>query len=377
MANTEPPLTLGIEEEYLLVDRATRAVASEPPHELFVALHDRTEGRAFPEFLRSQVEVATPICRSVGEARAALATLRRILVEETARYGLAPIAAGTHPFSLSSKQKRTDKERYVALLEEMQGVARRMMICGLHVHVGIDDDELRIDLMNQARYFLPHLLALSCSSPFWEGERTGLMAFRLMVFNGIPRTGLPELFASHGDFRRHMDTLIETGVIADTSRIWWDLRPSARYPTLETRIMDSCTTLEDSVRLAALNLCLMRRLWRLRCANQQWRSYPALLINENRWRAMRYAYDAGLLDLGRQRVVPFGELITEIIELVREDAAALGCTDEIEGLTGILARGTSAHRQLRTYEEAVRSGASEHEALVAVVDWLVEETART
>jgi carboxylate-amine ligase len=141
--------------------------------------------------------------------------------------------------------------------------------------------------------------------------------------------------------------------------------------------MDSCTTLEDSVRLAALNLCLMRRLWRLRCGNQQWRSYPALLINENRWRAMRYAYDAGLLDLGRQRVVPFGELINEIIELVREDAAALGCTEEIEGLTEILARGTSAHRQLRTYEEAVRSGASEHEALVAVVDWLVEETART
>ena len=187
-----PPLTLGIEEEFLLVDRETRAVASEPPAELFAALHDRTDGRAFPEFLRSQVEVATPICRTVAEARGAIIDLRRILIEESARHGLAPIAAGTHPFSLSSKQKRTDKERYVALLEEMQGVARRMMICGLHVHVGIDDDELRIDLMNQMRYFLPHLLALSCSSPFWEGERTGLMSFRLMVFNGIPRTGLPE-----------------------------------------------------------------------------------------------------------------------------------------------------------------------------------------
>ncbi|HWJ06559.1 MAG TPA: carboxylate-amine ligase [Steroidobacteraceae bacterium] len=375
MAQTPPPLTLGIEEEFLLVDRETRAVACDPPPELFAALHERSHGRAFPEFLRSQVEVATPICRNVGDARASLIELRRILIEESARHGLAPIAAGTHPFSLSSSQKRTDKERYVALLEEMQGVARRMMICGLHVHVGVDDDELRIDLMNQARYFLPHLLALSCSSPFWEGERTGLMAFRLMVFNGIPRTGLPETFASHTEFRRHMDTLIETGVIVDTSRIWWDLRPSSRYPTLETRIMDSCTSLDDSVSLAALDLCLMRRLWRLRCENHSWRSYPSLLIGENRWRAMRYSCDAGLLDLGRQRVVPFDELLRELVELVREDAVALGCLREIEALRAIPIRGTSAHRQLRTYEQALRAGATEREALIAVVDWLVSETA--
>jgi carboxylate-amine ligase len=371
-----PAFTLGVEEEFLLVDRETRAVASEPPPELFAALHERTNGRAFPEFLRSQVEVATPICHSVADARRALVELRVALIEESARYGLAPIAAGTHPFSLSSKQKRTDKERYVALLEEMQGVARRMMICGLHVHVGVDDDELRIDLMNQARYFLPHLLALSCSSPFWEGERTGLMAFRLMIFNGIPRTGLPETFASWSEYRRHMDTLVQTGVIADTSRIWWDLRPSARYPTLETRIMDSCTNLEDSVALAALNLCLMRKLWRLRCDNQHWRSYPALLIDENRWRAMRYSYDAGLLDLGRQRVVPFSELVEEILALVHDDAVALGCLESVQHIRVIASRGTSAHSQLQVYEAALREGATEHEALVAVVDWLVAATAR-
>src|SRR5512140_600898 len=376
MATREPPLTLGVEEEYLLIDRETGAVASEPPAELFANLHDRTSGRAFPEFLRSQVEVATPVCRTVGDARRELTGLRTAVIEESARFGLAPIAAGTHPFSLSSKQKRTDKERYVALLEEMQGVARRMMICGLHVHVGIDDDELRIDLMNQARYFLPHLLALSCSSPFWEGERTGLMAFRLMVFNGIPRTGLPELFASHSEFRRHMDTLVETGVIVDTSRIWWDLRPSARYPTLETRVMDCCTTLEDAVRLAALNQCLLRMLFRLRRGNQRWRAYPNLLVGENRWRAMRYSYDAGLLDLGKQRIVPFAELLEEMIELVREDAAALECSAEIEGLRETFSRGTSAHRQLGVYEAALAAGASEPEALKKVVDWLVAETAR-
>jgi carboxylate-amine ligase len=242
--------------------------------------------------------------------------------------------------------------------------------------VGIEDDALRIDLMNQLTYFLPHLLALSCSSPFWEGERTGLMSFRLMIFNGVPRTGLPEQFSSWGEYRRHTDILVETGIIADTSRIWWDLRPSLRYPTLETRVMDCCTTLEDALSLAALNQCLIRMLWRLRRANQRWRMYSHLLLGENRWRAMRYSYDAGLLDLGQQRIVPFAELLEELIVLVREDAEALGCTTEVERLREIVARGTSAHRQLRIYDQALADGATVQEALGTVVSWLIEETAR-
>jgi carboxylate-amine ligase len=376
MAIREPALTLGIEEEYLLVERATGAVAAEPPDELFAALHERTAGRAFPEFLRAQVEVATPVCRDIAEARHELGGLRRAVIEEASRFGLAPIAASSHPFSLTAKQKRTDKERYIALLEEMQGAARRMMICGLHVHVGIEDDDLRIDLMNQLTYFLPHLLAVSCSSPFWEGERTGLMSFRLMIFNGVPRTGLPEQFSSWGEYRRHTDVLVETGIIADNSRIWWDLRPSARYPTLETRVMDCCTTLEDALSLAALNQCLVRMLWRLRRANQRWRMYSHLLLGENRWRAMRYSYDAGLLDLGQQRVVPFRELLDEMLALVAEDAAALGCSAEVARIPEILARGTSAHRQLQVYDKALGAGATPEEALGAVVSWLVTETAR-
>jgi carboxylate-amine ligase len=242
------------------------------------------------------------------------------------------------------------------------------------VHVGIEDDELRIDLMNQLAYFLPHLLALSCSSPFWEGENTGLKSFRLMIFNGVPRTGLPERFASWSEYRRHTETLIDAGVIADTSRIWWDLRPSARYPTLETRVTDCCTTLEDALRLAALNQCLVRMLYRLRRANQRWRTYPHLLLGENRWRAMRYSYDAGLLDLGRQCVVPFAELLEELLEILEPDAAALDCAAELAGLREIVRRGTSAHRQLGVYEAAVAGGASHDEALRAVTRWLVAET---
>jgi carboxylate-amine ligase len=202
------------------------------------------------------------------------------------------------------------------------------------------------------------------------------MSFRLMIFNGVPRTGLPEQFSSWGEYRRHTDILVETGIIADTSRIWWDLRPSLRYPTLETRVMDCCTTLEDALSLAALNQCLIRMLWRLRRANQRWRMYSHLLLGENRWRAMRYSFDAGLLDLGQQRIVPFAELLEELIALVREDAEALDCVAEVEHLREILGRGTSAHRQRQVYENAKAEGAADEEALRAVVDWLVAETAR-
>ncbi|MCC6173511.1 MAG: YbdK family carboxylate-amine ligase, partial [Gammaproteobacteria bacterium] len=236
MSLREPPFTVGIEEEYLLVDRRTGDVANDPPPELLERCGERSRGQISPEFLRCQVEVGTRVARSMVEARADLARLRSLIVEIAADYDLAPIAASSHPFARVTSQVRTDKERYFALAHEMQATARRMLICGMHVHVGIDDDELRIDLMNQMTYFLPHLLALSCSSPFWEGEETGLHSFRLTIFNSLPRTGLPDRFASYGEFRRELETLIRNGLIQDTSKIWWDIRPSSRYPTLETRI---------------------------------------------------------------------------------------------------------------------------------------------
>jgi carboxylate-amine ligase len=375
MSQKEPPFTVGIEEEYLLVRLDTRDVDNDPPPELLKECTERGGGQISPEFLRSQIEVGTRVCRTMSEARADLARLRGIIVDVARRHGVAPIAASTHPFARTTQQKHTDKERYFALAREMQAAARRMMICGMHVHVGIDNDELRIDLLNQLSYFLPHLLALSCSSPFWEGEQTGLMSFRLTVFNSLPRTGLPERFESYGEFRRHLDTLIRNGLIEDTTKIWWDVRPSSRYPTLETRIMDCCTSIDDSVCLAAFVVSLLRMLYRLRRANQSWRRYPNVLISENRWRAMRYSFNEKLLDLAKDELVPFSDLLEELLVLLREDGEALGCTKELEHARTILSRGTSAHRQVAIFERARAQGATEREALKAVVDFLVRETA--
>ncbi len=371
-----PSFTIGIEEEYLLVDTGTRDLDADPSPSFVEQCHAEGGGQISHEFLRSQIEVGTIACHTVAEAVADLGRLRRTVARVGQRHGLAPVAASTHPFAHVVRQMRTDKDRYLALAEEMQAAARRMLICGMHVHVGIDDNETRIDLMNQLSYFLPHLLALSSSSPFWEGELTGFKSFRLTVFSALPRTGLPDRYSSWGEYQRHIDTLIRTGLIQDTSKIWWDIRPSWRYPTLEIRIMDCCTSLEDSACLAALVQSLLRCLWRMRRRNQQWRHYADLLINENRWRAARYGADAGLLDLGRGELVPFALLLEELIELVREDAAALGCLAEVEHARVILARGTSAHRQLAVHAAALADGASEHEALVAVVDWLVTDTVR-
>jgi carboxylate-amine ligase len=371
----EPPLTVGIEEEYLLVKKSTGDLDNDPPPELLKECAELGGVQISPEFLRCQIEVGTRVCRTMAEARADLARLRGIIVSVSARHGLAPIAASTHPFAQVLSQKHTEKERYFALAREMQATARRMVICGMHVHVGIDDDDMRIDLMNQMSYFLPHLLALSCSSPFWEGEQTGLKSFRLTIFNSLPRTGLPERFASYGEFRRHVDTLIRNELIQDTSKIWWDIRPSSRYPTLETRVMDCCTSIDDSICLAALNVCMLRMLYRLRSANQRWRDYPQLLIAENRWRAMRYSFDEKLLDLAKGELVEFKTLLEELIELVRVDAEVLGCVREVEHARKIVERGTSAHRQVAVYDKARSRGASEREALRAVVDWLIKETA--
>ena len=376
MCSSGPPFTIGIEEEYLLVDKETRSLVADPPKNLMAECEERCGAQVTPEFLRSQIEIGTKVCKNIKEAEIELRRLRRIIIDVAANHGMAPIAASTHPFSRWSEQKQTEKDRYNALTVEMQAAARRLLICGMHVHVGISDDELRIDLMNQMSYFLPHLLALSCSSPFWEGRDTGLKSYRLTVFDSLPRTGLPERFDSYAEYQRHVNILMNAGLIEDATRIWWDLRPSARYPTLETRVMDVCTRLDDTISLAALLVCIMRMLYRLRVSNQRWRLYTPMLIRENRWRAMRYSFDEGLIDLGKGGVVPFESLLDEILSLVADDAEALGCVEEVARTRNILTRGTSAHRQLRRFELEKADGKDDKECLQGVVDMLIADTAR-
>ena len=374
MLSDDNPFTIGIEEEYLLVDRASGDLCVDPPAEFMEACQAALGGQVAPEFLRCQIEVGTPVCGSIGEARGELTRLRRAIAEEAGRHGLAPIAASTHPFADWSRQVNTDKERYNKLAADYQVVARRLLICGMHVHVGVADDDLRIDLHNQLIYFLPHLLALTTSSPFWRGRRTGLKSYRLAVVNELPRSGLPQPFASAAEYRRMVGLLVDTGMIQDATRIWWDLRLSDRFPTLEMRITDVCTRVDDGIAVAALYASIVRMLCRLKRKNQRWRTYLNAMVAENRWLAQRHGASGELIDFGKGEAVPFRDLVDELIDLVAEDAEALGCSSEIERARAIAANGTSADRQIAAFEAARAAGADEAEAARAVVDHLVAET---
>jgi carboxylate-amine ligase len=368
-----PAFTFGIEEEYHLVDRQSRDLAAAPAA-MIEAGHQRLGDRVSPEFLRSQIEIGTPVLTSFADARGELQRLRGEIVRLAGEHGLAPIAAGTHPFADWSGLETSPKERHRALAADLAVVGRRLVICGMHVHVGIEDPELRIDIMNQARYFLPHLLVLSTSSPFWMGRDTGLKSFRVALFKQSPRTGMPGRFSGWDEYQRAVDVLVRAGVMEDASKIWWDLRPSARFPTLEMRLTDVATRLDDALSIAALYVCICRMLWRLRRSNVIWRTYPVFLMEENRWRAQRYGVGGTLFDLGKGELVPYPALLEEILALIGEDAEALGCRREVEHARIIAAEGTSADRQLAVHALSRASGADDMAALHAVVDHLVAET---
>ncbi len=371
-----PSFTIGVEEEYKIVDLETRDLVRDLPAGMLEEIGEAAEGQVGPEFMRSQIEVGTIVCGGIKQLRFELATLRRNVADVANRHGLAPISASTHPFAAWSDQLNTDKERYNALAEAMGGVARRLLISGMHVHVAIEDEDLRIDLMNQLVYFMPHLLAISTSSPFWHGIDTGLKSYRTSVFRSLPRTGMPDEFNSWGDYRRHVQALVNAGVIEDATKLWWDLRPSDRYPTLEMRAPDICTNIDDAMTVAALYLCLLRLMYRMRSMNQRWRHYSRMLLSENLWRAQRYGISDGLIDFGKGQVVPYAQLWDELLEMVHDDAVALDCVAELEHGRTILERGTSADQQVAAYRGALADGVDEAEALRRVVDFLVAETVR-
>ncbi len=367
-----PDFTIGIEEEYLLVHKETLDLA-EAPAGLMEACKAELDEQFSPEFLQCQIEIGTHVCRTIGEARADLRKLRRSVAKQAEAFGLAPIAASCHPYAAWRDQHHTDRDRYNELRRDLGGVARRLLISGMHVHVGLPDKEDRIDILNQLTYFLPHLLAMSASSPFWQGEDTGLASYRLTIFDNLPRTGLPPQFTSWSAYQRTIDAIVGLGLIEDSSKIWWDLRPSARFPTIEARICDVSPRMETALTLAALIQSLTRFLWRLKSQNRRWRIYDNFLIEENRWHAMRYGITNGLIDLGQRRLVPFENLLDELIELVREDAEALGCLAEVESARRILETGTSADRQRQVYRDAIEADLPVDAALRAVVRHLIDE----
>jgi carboxylate-amine ligase len=361
-----PSLTLGLEEEYQIIDPETRELKSYISE---ILEDDRVTIRELkPEMHQSIVEVGTKVCRTPAELRAELVRLRRIVIDKTAENGLRIAAAGSHPFSSWLAQDITPLARYAGVREDLQEVAQQTLVFGMHVHVGIEDREFMIDTMNVVRYFLPHLLCLSTSSPFWMGRNTGLKSYRSIIWNNFPRTGIPRAFQSWSEYQELVDTLVHTGSMEEGSKIWWDLRPHWKYPTLEFRVCDICTRVDEAICLAALFQAIVAKLWKLRRDNLTFRSYPLELIQENKWRAVRYGLDGTLIDFGKQREIPARDLIREIVEWFVDDVVDdLGSRREVEYALRILEEGTSADRQVAVFERT--------RDLKAVVDHLIAETA--
>lgn len=372
----EDSFTIGMEEEYFLIDKETGELASEPPEDIVSRCNENIKkGKVHPELLKPQIEISTDTCSSISELKECLIDSRRAVIETSEQFGIVPIASSTHPMAKwRSDASATEKERYTKQTEDFKTVALRSLVSGMHIHVGIEDKELRIDLMRQMTHFLPYLLALSTSSPFWQGHNTGIKSYRVCLYQEWPRSGLPDVFQSWSDFEKHVKVLVSAGIIDDASKLWWDLRPSVNYPTLETRICDVCTDIDDAISIAALNLCILRTLYRMKTENKCWRVYSRMLLKENRWRAMRYGINQGLLDIGRDEIIPFETLLDELLEMVMPEAEQHDCVAEVLHTKTIIERGTSAHRQLKVCEDALASGADRRGALEEVVMMIADLT---
>ena len=369
---TGHPYTFGLEEEYFLVRRDARRLRS-MPRVFFDECRSAVGGGRFGhELLQTQVEVQTAVHGGVRTARDDLLQLRGTVGRVARRHGLTILAAGTHPRASWRQQQGTEKPRYDQIMTQLQLPGRRNLLCGLHVHVQPADVDARVDLMRRMQPFLPLLLAFSTSSPFWMGQPTGLMGYRQTAYQEIPRTGLPPLFADPSGYERYLLRLTRAGAIENASFVWWMLRPSLRFPTLELRATDCCTHVEDALAIAQLYRCLVRHLERQPRLHAGMDAGVQAIVAENLWRAQRYGYDAGLIDLSSSRLVSVREMFRNLQQVLAEDVAALGAAAEFEHLWHILQTGTSAHRQLAIYRERRSSGASRSEALQAVVDWLAK-----
>jgi carboxylate-amine ligase len=359
--------TVGVEEEFQIVDPETRNLRSSVT-EILATGQDLLQDQLKKEMFQAMVEVGTTICRDVEEARAEVVRLRRTVADLVEQAGGRMVASGTHPFATWQDLEITPDERYLALAENLQEIARTIAVYGLHVHIGIEDRDRSIELMNEARYFLPHILALSANSPFWEGRDTGLKSYRSVIWGRMPRSGIPDTFASWDDYRSFVDVLLRTKSIDEPKKIWWDIRPHPHFKTLEFRVCDMPTSIDVTITVAALFQAIVAKLSKLRSQNLGFRQYQRSLIAENRWRAMRYGLDGKLIDFGKVREVPARDLALELLEFIDDVVDDLGSRPALEYVHDILRDGTGADRQLRAFEKR----GNIHD----VVEYLADETLR-
>ncbi len=361
-----PSLSIGIEEEYQTVDPVTRDLRSHIHAEIVQKGKMLLQERVKPEMHQSVVEIGTGVCRNIQEAHEEIRDIRRQIIGLARENGLRLAAGGTHPFAEWRNQEIYPDDRYKVIVEDLKMVARANLIFGLHVHIGVEDRETAIQLMNSARYFLPHLLALSTNSPFWLGMDTGLKSYRCKVFDKFPRTNIPDIYQSWSEFENYVNLLIHTNCIDNAKKIWWDIRPHPYFPTLEFRTCDMPMRLEESIAIAALCQAVIAKLYKLHEQNQTFRHYSRSLIMENKWRAARYGLDGKMIDFGKQTEVDARKLIEEILEFVSDVSDELGSQKEIGYIREILKNGTGADRQLRVFAQTGD--------LKKVVDYMIEET---
>ena len=361
-----PTFTLGIEEEYQTVDPESRDLRSHIATEMLAQGKLRLEERVKAEMHQSVIEVGTRVCRDIKEAQEDLFDLRRNMVRLAEEHGLVLVAGATHPFADWRMQEIHPDPRYAQVVEDLQQVARANLIFGLHVHVGIEDKEAAIRVMNSMRYFLPHILALSTNSPFWLGMETGYKSYRAKVFENFPRTNLPDAFASYSEFENYVDLLIRTNCIDNAKKIWWDIRPHPFFDTVEVRICDIPLRAQETVAIAALIQATACKLWHLHSRNVDYRAYSRALLMENKFRAVRYGLDGKLIDFGKQEELPARDLILEYLEFVDDVLPELKSQEEIGYIRTMLRQGSGADRQLKVYRETGD--------MKAVVDYMALET---
>ena len=375
MSESDPGITLGIEEEFFLVDPETRDLLSDPDRRIFEACErNRGPHNAVPEFLRSQIETGTKVCRTVGEARDALRETRRLVIEAAAEYGASVMAASTHPFAAWRAQMVTPKQRYERFVITFQESLRRLVVGGMHIHAGFGDPDSRIRVMTALRRYLPLLHALSTSSPFTGGRETGFKSYRLTIMGAIPRTSLPGPLSTRADYDRLVGAYQRMKFIESASELWWDIRPSEAFPTVEMRICDTCPRIDDAVSIAALYSSLVRHLVRLDREGRLPPEPPTEIIGENRWLAQRYGVLAFFGNEGSEGRVDIEEYAAVLVDRLADDARALGCEPELRRVLEIIRDGTGADRQIDHFRLRRLEGDTEEEALRSVVDLVVAET---